>query len=195
MFFTLSVFLSKPWHDIFPSFSVESCTYLYVSETSLLLSLNLLGKFQLQSFDSAFPHLHPLASSIFLELQIWDLVQTYSMCESLLFLRGGQFLVCMSLKNVADIWLWTISCGGRFWPWPGPVGRMLRKLSGRRRWGVREGKGAAIGQVLQDQVFRKALTFGIFATEIKCRWWTQRYDLIYSWWIEMLNCLVLYLMI
>ena len=45
----------------------------------------------------------------------------------------------MSLKNVADIWLWTISCVGRFWPWPS-TGKNVAKIvpkTGERWEGAR----------------------------------------------------------
>ena len=58
----------------------------------------------------------------------------------------------MSLKNVADIWLWTISCVGRFWPWPSS-GKNVAKILCPRRGEVRGGKGAASGQVLLAETF------------------------------------------
>ena len=62
------------------------------------------------------------------------------MCE-FLFFAGGQFLVCMSLKNVADIWLWTISCVGRFWPWPS-TGKNVAKIVAKTGRGER-GQGCS----------------------------------------------------
>ena len=57
------------------------------------------------------------------------------------FFAGGQFLVCMSLKNVADIWLWTISCVGRFWPWPS-TGKNVAKIVAKTGRGER-GQGCS----------------------------------------------------